>query len=70
MNYSNQPVYGIMPFIPHEIAIYFDIAVVLFIIWFFAHLHWWLHKQQHGFPPLYFFWIKRLWDRCLAAMKP
>jgi hypothetical protein len=68
--YSNIPEVAILPWIPDDIRIYFGIIMVLFALWFFISLHWWLHIQQHGFPPFYILRLKQVWDRWLAAMKP
>jgi hypothetical protein len=63
MNYGNSPVYALAPYMPRNLAPYYDAAIALFALWFFVSLHWRVHCMKHGFPPLYALWIMEQWRK-------
>lgn len=65
MNYSNTPVYTVMPWIPPDIRPLFDAVMIAFVIFFFVSIHYRVHIMRHLIPPPYVFrlreWMRRIW---------
>ena len=57
MNYTNQPEYTVLPPIPPELRVYFDVIMIVFVIGFFAGVHYRMHVVQHLVPPFYIVWL-------------
>ncbi len=43
----------IMPPIVDEAKPLFAVVMFIFLVWFFAGVHYRMHVEQHGFPPIY-----------------
>jgi len=63
MNLTDQPTYSILPTIVPELRAYFDIALLVFAVCFFAGVHYRMHVIQHLVPPPYMFWLRDLFRR-------
>jgi hypothetical protein len=60
MNYSSMPnyVYTVMPWLPPDVRLLFDVVMIVFIISFFIGIHYRMHVVQHLVPPPYCWWLR------------
>ncbi len=51
--FSNEPIWNIMPPLAEESKPLFAVVMVIFIAAFYIGIHYRMHVARHGFPPFY-----------------